>query len=225
MTASRAERSPASPHARALRAPRILITGFGRFPGAPSNPSGLLARTLARSRRFQGAQVKALVLPTRWAEAARFPALLDRVDPDIVLMIGLAGRRAHVCVECVGRSATGMFPDADRHRPAARRLARDGAQTQFCAAAPAPLLHALRQAGLPARASRDAGGYVCNALAFAAYGWARSAEHRRLAAFIHIPRPRPGALSAPRLVRGLEGVLLALLAEHRAKGREGDRAT
>jgi pyrrolidone-carboxylate peptidase len=29
----------------------VLITGFGRFPGAPSNPSGPLALALAKRRR------------------------------------------------------------------------------------------------------------------------------------------------------------------------------
>ena len=30
---------------------RVLITGFGRFPGAPFNPTAALARRLATKRR------------------------------------------------------------------------------------------------------------------------------------------------------------------------------
>ncbi|MCS0494236.1 peptidase C15 [Ancylobacter sp. MQZ15Z-1] len=204
-------RAPAPGHA-----PRILITGFGRFPGAPANPSGPLARALARSRRLGVARAEALVLPTLWDEAARFAQTLDRLDPDIVLMVGLAGRRSRVGVETLGRCATGLFPDAGRRRPAARRLAAGGAAPDVigCAAAGAPLLHALRQAGVPACGSRDAGRYVCNALAYAAYGWAR--RRGRIAVFIHIPRPHPGRLSAARLETGLEAVLVGLLAQHRA---------
>ncbi|QIB35060.1 peptidase C15 [Ancylobacter pratisalsi] len=201
--------------------PRILITGFGRFPGAPSNPSGFFARKLARSRRVHDARLDVRVLPTSWDEAARFPSMLDRIDPDIVLMIGLAARRPQVCVELIGRNATGMFPDANRRRPAARRLAKGGADTYACAASPAPLLHALRQSGVPARVSRDAGRYVCNALAFSAYGWARRTGQHRLAVFVHIPLPHAGVLSAARLERGLEAVLAALLAEHRSSRLTG----
>ncbi len=39
----------------------ILITGFGRFPGAPYNPSGPLARAVARRQRPALADVQRIV--------------------------------------------------------------------------------------------------------------------------------------------------------------------
>lgn len=200
----------AAPGAR----PHILVTGFGRFPGMPSNPSAALALALARSRRLGGARVEARILPTLWSEAASFPALLDAAAPDIVLMLGVAGRRRHVCIERVARNATGVFPDIARQRPATRLLEPGAPAQRRFAAAPMPLLRALREAGLPARLSREAGGYVCNALAWRGYGWA--AGTRRRAVFVHIPRPRPGALSRQRLQRGLEALLMALAAQWRS---------
>ncbi|MCK0209071.1 peptidase C15 [Starkeya koreensis] len=200
--------------------PRILVTGFGRFPGMPSNPSASLARALARGRSGAGrvdARIEARILPTLWSEATAFPALLDAAAPDIVLMLGVAGRRRQVCIECVARNATGVFPDTARRRPGGRRLEIGAPAQRALAASPMPLLRALRLAGLPARLSRDAGGYVCNALAWRGYGWA--AEGQRLAVFIHIPLPRPGALSRQRLQRGLEALLVALVAQWRQHSR------
>lgn len=195
--------------------PRVLVTGFGRFPGAPVNPSGPLARALAATRRLPGVQIEASVLPTLWDAAAGFAAQLDRLQPDVVLMIGLASRRREVCIEITGRNATGRFPDAARARPGTRRLIAGGPPTRRCAAEAAPLLQALKRAGVPARLSRNAGGYICNALAYYAYGWARTAGAAHLAVFVHIPHPRPGGIPAAAMRRGLEALLVALVARQR----------
>lgn len=202
---------------RQRQAPRILVTGFGRFPGMPANPSAGIASTLARSRRLRSGQVEARILPTRWSEAEGFPAVLDATAPDIVLMLGVAGRRRHVTIELVARNATGLFPDADRAWPAARRLERNGPELRRLGAAPMPLLRALREAGAPALLSRDAGRYVCNALAWRAYGWAQAGARadggQRLVVFVHIPRS--GVIPAATLKRALEALLVALAGQYR----------
>jgi len=197
--------------------PRILITGFGRFPGAPANPAAPIARALAKRRRPALAPTSrsAMVLPTTWATAADFSRTLDRIAPDIVLMVGLASDRPHLCVEVRGMNATGRSPDASRTRPADRLLQRGGPANAACLAAPAPLLHALRQAGVPAEASRDAGGYICNALAYRAYQWAAAGAEPRLAVFVHIPRPSP-RLPASAITRAIEALLVALVAQFKA---------
>lgn len=199
--------------------PRILVTGFGRFPGMPANPSAGLATSLARSRRLSAATIEARILPTRWDEAEAFAGLLERTRPDIVLMLGVAARRRHVSIELAARNSSGSFPDAARRRPCVRRLERDGPALRKLGASPMPLLRAMRETGVPVRLSRDAGRYVCNALAWRAYGWAQARSRRdgtaRLAVFVHIPPPRPGALSRPRLLRAVEALLVALAGQYR----------
>ncbi|TCK31249.1 pyroglutamyl-peptidase [Ancylobacter aquaticus] len=200
-------------------APHLLITGFGRFPGMPANPSAGLARLLVRRYRRAGTRIALHVLPTRWDEAAAFPAVLERAAPDIVLMLGVAARRRRVSVEVVARNATGDFPDAAHRRPACRPLQAGAPAQRALAARPVPLLAALRAAGVPAHLSRDAGRYVCNALAWSAYGWAREGPRTdggpRLAVFVHVPLPRPGRLAPARLSRGLDALLAALLTQYR----------
>ncbi|WP_428029214.1 peptidase C15 [Ancylobacter sp.] len=201
------------------RTPRVLVTGFGRFPGMPANPAALLARRVAGGRLRAGPCLEAHVLPTRWDAAAAFVDTLDDRAPDIVLMLGVAARRRHVAIECVARNATGVFPDAGRRRPACRPLSPGAPAQRRVSAAPVPLLAALRGSGVPARLSRDAGGYVCNALAWSAYGWAHAGRRTdggpRLAVFVHVPLPRPGRLALARLLRALEALLVALLAQFR----------
>src|SRR5262245_8082270 len=57
----------------------ILITGFGPFPGAPKNPTGPLARTLARRRRSALADTRRIghVFRTSYASIEKdLPVLL-----------------------------------------------------------------------------------------------------------------------------------------------------
>ncbi|MDR6952761.1 pyroglutamyl-peptidase [Ancylobacter sp. 3268] len=201
-------------------APHILITGFGPFPGAPANPAASLARDLARLRRpaLAGTRRSLRILPTLWEQAAGFPSTLDAFAPDIVLMIGLAARRRAVSIEWLGRNHTRLLPDAARRHPSERRFEAGSAAIRRGGFDAAPLLQALAVAGLPARLSRDAGGYVCNALAWSAYGWARQGGARRLAVFVHIPRPRAGGrLDRGRMLRGLGNLMVALVAQHRLR--------
>jgi pyroglutamyl-peptidase len=77
----------------------ILITGFGRFPGAPFNPSGPLALALAKRRRpaLDGIRRAVHIFETSYAAVDRdLPKLIGRHKPDIVLMFGLAARTPSV---------------------------------------------------------------------------------------------------------------------------------
>jgi pyroglutamyl-peptidase len=60
---------------------RVVIAGFGPFPGAPSNPSGRLALALARRRRpaLAGIEITSHVFETAYHAVDRdLPKLLAR---------------------------------------------------------------------------------------------------------------------------------------------------
>src|SRR5215468_5854439 len=144
---------------------RVVIAGFGPFPGAPSNPSGRLAIALARRRRpaLAGVEIASHIFATAYDAVDRdLPKLLAR-KPDVLLIFGLAGRRREVCIETRARNARSiLFPDMRGYRPAHRAIEaeRIGA---LKGNSPFPrLLSALRATRLPARLSRDAGAYLCN---------------------------------------------------------------
>src|SRR2546421_9450436 len=104
----------------------VLITGFGRFPGAPFNPSGALALALAKRRRPAFADVRRAVhiFETSYAAVDRdLPTLIARHKPDIVLMFGLAARTPFVRIETRARNtASALFPDVTGVRPAERAI-------------------------------------------------------------------------------------------------------
>jgi pyroglutamyl-peptidase len=203
---------------------KVLITGFGRFPGAPFNPSGPLALSLFKRRRpaFADVQRAVHIFETSYAAVDRdLPKLIAKHKPDIVLMFGLAARTPYLRIETRARNTMSiLFPDVTGHRPDARTIAPGKPDAR----GPAPfarLLGAARVRGVRARLSRDAGRYLCN------YVYWRGLEASRsgtpLVQFVHIPpvarTPRlPGKkrrVSHAALVRAAEAILLALLAAHR----------
>src|SRR4051794_15136406 len=89
-------------------APRILITGFGPFPGAPFNPTQALVRKLATLRRPAFADVTRIahIFDVTYATVDReLPELIARHRPDALLMFGLAARTPYLRIETRARNA------------------------------------------------------------------------------------------------------------------------
>ncbi len=166
---------------------RILITGFGPFPGAPSNPTMAIVRHLLRSRqlRFTGVQLLGRFLPTEWGMLPGFADTIRECRPDAVLMFGLAGRRRKITPEARAvNHASLLRTDAAGRNPTARQLMHGGPGFRTSTINPALLTARMRSAGLPAKVSRDAGDYLCNALLWTAL------KTGVPAIFVHVPRPR-----------------------------------
>jgi pyroglutamyl-peptidase len=208
--------------------PRILITGFGPFPGAPYNPTPALVERLLQLRRPAFAEIKRIghVFPVSYrAVDHELPELLTRHRPDALLMFGLAARTPYLRIETRARNAVSvLWPDAARCR--LRTLSIEpGAEARQFGPLPQKLLRAALATGIDARCSRDAGRYLCNYLCWRAIEAARTPPGPRLAAFVHVPLvPRPetvsshvarGRITAEQLVDAGEAILLALLNETR----------
>ena len=165
--------------------PRLLVTGFGPFPGIPRNPSAAIARRVAASPRWRrlGVETRCVILPTTYAALDEHlgPALAEA--PDAVLMIGVAGRAKRVRIERRAVNRASLFlPDAEGRLPHALTLA-PGASARIGRANPTAMRALVRRHRIPCGISQDAGRYLCNA-----------AYYRALAApvpvlFIHIPKP------------------------------------
>jgi pyroglutamyl-peptidase len=169
---------------------RILLTGFGPFPGAPYNPTQPLVARLMRLRRpaFADVELSSHIFPVTYKAVDReLPVALAKHKPHAVLMFGLAGRTGYLRVETRARNAvTMLWPDAAQTR-ARKGSIVDGADAQRFGPHTAKLLHAAKGTGLDARASRDAGSYLCNYLSWRAIEAVDAGNGLRLAAFIHIP--------------------------------------
>jgi pyroglutamyl-peptidase len=166
---------------------RILITGFGPFPGAPFNPTEPLVMELARRRHPADVQRVAHVFRVSYEAVDReLPPVLAREKPDALIMFGLAGRTKHIRVETRARNAiTRTVPDAGGKLPATATIVPEGPDALGLRAPTQKLVMAARATGVPAAPSHDAGRYLCNYLCWRA---AEAADAPRLVAFIHVPR-------------------------------------
>jgi len=177
---------------------RILVTGFGPFPGAPYNPTQPLVQRLTGLRRpaFAEVELSSHIFPVTYTAVDReLPLALANHKPHALLMFGLAGRTGYLRVETRARNAvTMLWPDAAQARSRKGSIA-GGADAQKFGPHTAKLLRAAKATGLDARASRDAGSYLCNYLSWRAVAAVDAGNGPRLAAFIHIPPlARSGAI-------------------------------
>jgi pyroglutamyl-peptidase len=176
---------------------RILITGFGPFPGAPTNPTEPLVARLLRLRRpaFGDIKISGHIFPVTYRDVDRqLPALLASLSPHALLMFGLASRTPYVRVETRARNAvTRLWPDANRAYLRKGSIL-DNADALMFGPHTARLLRAAAATGIDARASRNAGSYLCNYLSWRAIEATGRDDGPRLAAFVHIPPlPRGGS--------------------------------
>ena len=173
---------------------KILITGFGAFPGAPFNPTTALVARVAGAARRRGVQCIAHVFETRFAVVDReLPALIATHRPHAILMFGLAADRKQVCIETLAHNRlAASSPDASGAVPRRAVIAPGAAPRRRGRAPFGRLVAAARASGIAATPSTDAGDYLCNYLYWHALGTAAKPGGPRLAVFVHVPLPVPG---------------------------------
>jgi pyroglutamyl-peptidase len=211
---------------------RVLVTGFGPFPGAPYNPTMPLVKRLAQLRRpaFSDVAFFSHIFHVTYATVDReLPELIAALRPDALLSFGLADRTGFMRIETRARNAvTTTFPDADRNR-ARKGSIVDAADAAMFGSHSAKLLRAARATGIDARASRDAGSYLCNYLSWRAIEAVRKQDGPCLAAFVHIPllargassrtKGRPHRITLDDLVDAGEAMLMEMVKLTRAAMR------
>jgi pyroglutamyl-peptidase len=203
---------------------RILITGFGPFPGAPHNPTQPLVARLLRLRRPALSDVERTghIFPVSYQAVDReLQQLLSAYRPQALLMFGLAARTPYLRIETRARNArTTLWPDADHAR--VRKGSIEGnADAQMFGPHTAKLMRAAAATGVDARLSRDAGSYLCNYLSWRAIEATCRDDGPRLATFVHVPllvrgncSPRKDAahrITLDELVDAAEVMLLEMI--------------
>jgi pyroglutamyl-peptidase len=178
-----------SPEIKQLSAARtILITGFEPFGGETVNASWEAAKRLDGWRLGELAAVARLLPCAYDASVVTFIDAFETLRPDAVMMTGQAARRAVVSVERFARN----WDDAavlDNHgvMRSAVKIA-GGAPDRLEAQAPhKAITDAIREKGIRARVSRNAGSFVCNHLYFGALQYLKARNRTTPAVFLHLP--------------------------------------
>ena len=218
--------------------PRVLVTGFGPFPGFAQNPSAWLVETLAERQRASGVELDARILPTAWEDVALIPRLYRSLQPHVMIYFGVSERAEAFHIERSAHNRVRRRADAQGAMPGGHTI-REGGPSRFDTPFPAAALAAhLRLSGIAARTSRSAGAYLCNFLYYHSLEWALRQRTVPPVVFVHIPpwTKKRGSQSREALLHGgtetLRFVLACANGEKPLKtkasppiSREADRST
>lgn len=169
---------------------KVLITGFGSFPGVPRNPSLDLIHGL-EGKEVAGARLFPHEIPVSWVHGPEHTVTIAReLGVDLVIGIGVAMNREAVTVERQARRTWSQTPDTDG-------LTCSGFEGPTIV--PATLDVERLAEAMGAQVSEDAGEYVCNAWL---YHVARDLEVP--VGFIHVPAQ---GMEPERLIAGVRALL------------------
>lgn len=143
--------TPAASSIRRPAAAGVLITGFEPFGGSDVNSSQIVAEALG-----------GVVLPVSYARAA--DALRDAVraaDPEVVICFGQADRES-ISVERFALNLDGSESEDNDGVVSALEIDPGGPVAYRSTLPVDEIVAALRAEDIPAEASRDAGGFLCN---------------------------------------------------------------
>lgn len=193
---------------------KLLVTGFGPFPGVRHNPSGQIALAIGRSARLkrQGVDVSAHELIVTYAALPDLVELIAKEKPDAILMFGIAARTKQPRLERRGENRTRpLSVDASGTRPKSRKLDEAAPLIRNVKVALEPLRLAIGRQGFKPTLSNNAGAYLCNAVLFTALGTVPEVP----AIFVHVPKLSKTGIA--RMAKAGEALGAMLLAQARRK--------
>jgi pyroglutamyl-peptidase len=207
----------------------ILVTGFEPFGGETVNASWEAAQKLEGWRHGNTVAVARLLPCAYDASVKKLVNAIETVRPDALLMTGQAARRAVVCVERFAHNLDdATAPDNDGALRRALRISRAAPEWLETMASVRTIASAIKEAGIPARVSRDAGGFVCNHLYFGALQYLSEKRSAIPAVFVHLPvtpeQAPPGANAKRLTSTDSANALRAAAAAILDRSKDGDEA-
>lgn len=199
------------------RMSRVLLTGFGSFPGVVHNVSGDVVIALATEARkiFPDIHIHHALLPTEWQGGPmQALGLQDSVAPDLILHFGVAHGADGFRIETRAVNTCRLAPDAAQLLPASPQLIAAGAPFH-CTTIPTDAIVArLSALSLPVSVSDDAGAYLCNAVFYQSLETAHATNVLRQIGFIHLPVELSGPpLTLAQAITGALEILTVCLAD------------
>jgi pyroglutamyl-peptidase len=165
----------------------ILLTGFEPFNDEKINPSWEAVSALEGWHEGDFV-VHARQLPVVFVDANRvMHQAVEELQPSIVIAVGQAGGRPELSVERVAINIDDApIPDNAKRQPVDQPIVGIGPAAYFSTLPIKAIVHALRDAGLPASVSQSAGTYVCNHVFYGLMHQAHEWGTTMRAGFIHI---------------------------------------
>ena len=170
---------------------KVLITGFGAFGKTTINPAKLVAEALDGTK-IDEATVVSVIVPCNFFESIDAAAgAIEKVRPEMVVMLGEYGGRSMVTVERLAHNLN----DSSRYQLAdnvgkvmqGEPTAPDGPAAYYSTAPIRAMVTAMRDEGIPADISDTPGTNVCNHLMYGVLHHIATNQLLIRAAWVHLP--------------------------------------
>ncbi len=171
--------------------PKLLLTGFSVFPGAPVNPTEALVRELRRQSGDIGAKCtfRTEVLDVDYSTIGdRLAAIAEEFVPDIALHFGLAAEAQGFRLEKFARNVVATDRPDNAGNYSGGTIAGSGPADFESTLPRTGIVEALTGNGLPAMLDDQAGDYLCNAVFYLSRSGRCGAFSPSMSGFIHVPQ-------------------------------------
>lgn len=166
----------------------VLLTGFEPFNQESINPSWEAVRALDGWSEA-GFNVVVRQLPCVFGVAKlAMKNLIEELQPSVVIAVGQAGGRSDLSVERIAINVDDApIADNNQRQLIDQPVVPGGPAAYFATLPIKAIVHALRDAGLPASVSQSAGTFVCNHVFYGLMHDSADFGTAIRAGFIHIP--------------------------------------
>ncbi|AIO18566.1 Pyrrolidone-carboxylate peptidase [Candidatus Izimaplasma bacterium HR1] len=166
---------------------KIIVTGFGRFLDNENNPTKDILKLLPKT--ILGNEIFPIELPVIFDECFDYlkPFIVD-IDPDVIIMLGLAGGRKAITPERVAinmKDTTG--PDNIGYMPVDEIIDINGKNAFFSGLPLREIEKNLKIYNIPVKISNSAGLYVCNNIMYKVLNYIDQNNLNIKAGFVHVP--------------------------------------
>lgn len=170
---------------------KVLLTGFGDWAGSSANPAKAVADALD-GETISGALIKTIIAPSIFNEMIRSVTdEIDRMSPDVVIMMGEFGGRTMITVERLAQNLIDAtrydMGDMTGSRPQDAPVVPGGPVAYYSTLPLRAMVKEMRLAGIPADISDAAGTFGCNLLMYGVLHYIADNKLPIRAGWIHLP--------------------------------------
>ena len=177
----------------------LLLTGFEPFLKFTVNPTMKIVEEL-HGRVIGTYKIHSEVLPVDFESSGKqLIAHIEKIKPDAVLSLGLAGGRYKLTPERIAINVKDGEPDNEGNKPV-DEIIRENGEAGYLSTLPVrSMVNRLLEIGLPAEVSNTAGTYLCNNVMYEALHFAATHRPEMKSGFLHIPASHELAIQHGRI--------------------------
>ncbi|MCZ2260532.1 pyroglutamyl-peptidase I [Sporosarcina sp. G11-34] len=165
----------------------LLLTGFEPFLKYTVNPTMKIAEEL-HGQIIGDYKIHSEILTVDFKSSGdQLLAHIEKVQPDAVLSMGLAGGRYKMTPERIAINVKDGAADNEGNQPIDEVIQADGEPGIMSTLPVRAMVNRLLAGGLPAEVSNTAGTYLCNNVMYEGLHYAATKKPAMKSGFLHIP--------------------------------------